>query len=424
MKSRGFLLIFLLLAGVLGVVSPRTNALSVTIGDQPSCVYLGAQFVWSSTNICTLTGDYTINSGDSLGIHSGINFFIDPGVTLTNNGEFSNEGISQTQTGSLVLNYGTFIQNSCSGGGIFPPGGIFYNYGAFANVGSFYQTDSDCNFFTDGTFTNSGMISNQGTIENLHSLTSSGTIVTSGTGSKFMNDACLPSHCGSVDNYPTGSFTVTQGGVFDNEDAFTNEGSLTLAGTPFPSGNSGVLTNDGTWTLDFQYGGTFDNANTINNGGGKITVIGGTFDNKGTINDDGIGVIELDASVVVDNEVYATIYDYGAMTGDYGAMTGDYSGVIVNDGAVYVECGATFNLIGVSGSQPIDFLVCLTTASTTVTSTSTVTVGRGSTTIITNPCTQKCYLTPEFAGGLGFVGVAAAAFVALMFARRRLNPGR
>ncbi|MDE1827425.1 MAG: cadherin-like domain-containing protein, partial [Thaumarchaeota archaeon] len=345
-----------------------------------------AGFSWdSSTSTCTLTSDYTVNSGDTLEIPSGTTLVI---VHSTIHGIFNS---------GTVSNHGTInLENTGGTGGITNSGGTFNNYGTI-NVQSTGLFGIISEF---GPFNNFGLIvvENSGTgstgIYNLVPMVNSGLIVVenSGTGNTGVKNSSTITdlNCGSVS--VTGSGTITGNPDTPSGSGFTLVPGFTCFLTSTHIINSGDMLeipsgatldvyggssslnvypgatlqvdNGATLTIQTTGGivnnelvnqGTTSNLGTINveNTGTSSTGIfnsGTTFSNSGTINvanagSFSTGIINFDAisnsgSIVVENSGTGSIgvdNNIGSITNTCG---GTITGTITGNAPVNDACSA------------------------------------------------------------------------------------
>ena len=228
---------------LIGFSSHDAFAATNTLSDGTTCAaapFLGS---WdASTSTCTVSS-FSINSGDSV--------VIDSGITLDLSGDIGNSAFSTPD--AIITNNG--IINIISGGSI----GFFIditNTGTINNAG---HISNDLTITNSGTITNTGTvfdagraIINSGTITNTGTMTLDVPITNSGT---IINSGTIKVDDGTMDN-SGGTITNNSGGTINFCCTTHNSGTIT--------NNSGGTINHG--TINNDCGGIFTNLGTYTGG--------------------------------------------------------------------------------------------------------------------------------------------------------------
>ncbi|WP_415280963.1 hypothetical protein [Candidatus Nitrososphaera sp. FF02] len=276
-------------SGSIGNNQPVSTCDDPVIEDEFSCeFFLSAGSAEWSVDMCTIDADYTVDSGDSLTIASGVILIIDTGTvltvdgTLTNNDEITNNG--DIINNNIINNNGLIGNNAAITNNI---GGTFNNEGSIDNRDIFTNDgtlDNNGDFFNNlfATITNSGTFTNDGDVSNSNIFDNTGTL---NSNNSFSNSGDL-TNSGTFTN--SGSDVFSNTGTFTNTGTFDNDGTITNLDT---IDNTGTFTNDGHITnlvngiIDNNLGGTFTNACTISSTGDIVNA--GTFTNDGEITNSG-----------------------------------------------------------------------------------------------------------------------------------------
>jgi hypothetical protein len=373
-----------------------------------ACAGLGG--AWDGLDMCTLGGNLTLNSGDSLVVDPGAVLAIASGVAVTNDGAIEDYGTMAIGAGGSVTNSGTitaFIAN----GSMINEGSLANDPGGSISVEHPGQTAPEVGTFN---FTNSGTFDNQGAFISFGNFTSSaGASITNSGNFSFVSatinigkfSAPLATNAGAFTNLHGGTITI-DGATFNNTGTVTNPGAITETQNVFSLiANFGTITSNGTIadTSFVRNNGTIINEGTITtlvgctvaacgslvNNAVLINTSGGTIDNDGnfgnnvnaTFTNDGI----LNNSRVFINNVNGTVINSGTINST-GTLSNRAS--ITNNGTI-VSSGIVLNS-GEIGNDP----------NATITNTRTITnTGRiDNSGTITNSCGGVIYGAGIIAG--------------------------
>jgi len=145
------------------IVIAHSNILS----DGPSCNSIGG--IWNSaTSTCTIQ-NFTVNSGETLTISTGVELIVRAGLTINPGGTVSNSGtitVSSCCFSGLINNFDATIINT--GTISIESTGVFVNNGITANSGTITNNSAgeSCAGCAGSGIINGGTINNTGTINN------------------------------------------------------------------------------------------------------------------------------------------------------------------------------------------------------------------------------------------------------------------
>jgi hypothetical protein len=281
---------------------------SIDLKDAASCGSIGG--FWDSGS-CTLHDNFTLNTGQTLQVDSGVTLVIGNQLNVCPPGEYCDRPLSFVNTGFLsvsgnLITYGSFTNSSSGSIGI-DAGASLTNYGVFVNTGRMDANAPGAKIvnLTGALFTNSGtIVANESNVANAGKIT---VVVNSST---CQNDSTL---------FGANSFFEIYGAW--------NSGVCTIGLTRpgVPAAVQALALPQG-YTLQIPSGTTLLNQ--------------GEFDVHGAIQNEAGGFL-----------INQAFFTDGSRQADTGVLAVD--GTIANSGLLTNRQGATFLLLqGGSGSNP------------------------------------------------------------------------
>ena len=278
LAARSLLGIGLVLAALVLPTAPAW-ATSYNIVDQTSCETL-LPASWSS-GVCTLTSNFTVTASDTLTVASGVKLKVPAGVTLTNQGTYTNngqlavDGGSFTNSGTLDNNNYVDLRNGVTftntASGVVTTRNQFYALAntTISNAGSITVTVAISILRVDGT----SSLTNTGSINNAAKLTVQGSMSNPGTAT---NSGVWTFDCGTISGNPVGGVAPVVINCLDVTDGlWENPSSWSWGAVPGPADEAKVVARSSIGADLTRTGVT-----TIRN---KLTVpVGLTYTNTGT----------------------------------------------------------------------------------------------------------------------------------------------